>query len=1072
MQQVGNTFNLIADKKYIPALANLSPLQTAQAFTKREVMTPELRRLTEVNGWAKPLAESIPADQLTGSEALAPQRILEAIRMPQKPAAFFGNLIANRHVRDMANIQDNFARVHLATDLIKSDLGHAKVGIVDAGYKYASRNLRGLPTDAGVTIEQAINDLWKTNKYRGMAPDELRRAVTGALDREFGSSPRHFNAGVRLSRDWDNAQNRILLRARDENRRVLFAGPTTNADALIGNFLLFNFFFIRQTKFMARAMVANPGMARAVMAVAQSDLAEARREHAPPWLQNFLKVFDKYGVEMWANPAGLLGTYLFFRDTAETDEDASWLARQLGSGVGSALILPPGIEWLLNTAGYMGDAPVRDPFGAEVLNSFVKVVVNQTKGAGDAPGGGPWSGDWVQNRYRAIRSAFSGHAPGSERVPYVDAGATEDARFMATVAQVAREQGWSEDDIARDLASPNPTLIEEDNPVYEQAYDRYNRVDFIKLAARGVSPVPTAGYNSYWEDMKRVANGEMILLPGGEMVYTDEAVPPAIGADGEPIPASRDITSPVMAVPATDTETGEPVGTGETTLVINPGYNPYEDGIISAEDQRFLHAYKEEYGVWLGPEDFEEIERNQSNIDSQRDSIQAGSQTVAQLQYDLSIHDELGTAEGRYARDRWNAIRFGYVATPVVIEGTVYSPAALAELARDDEANGETLTAIADDWAESQGLTDALETQRTLEADFRDDHPAFDDYRLWQEDMRSVGGPEKWFEETGEFNPSAAAYLDEQRRLTSESGDMQAAQLATRDLAQAQAMVARATNAEDRAVARDLVNDAQRRLTAAQGGAGAAAALTESLQGTMAYYAVLGDRRTIYDEERPPANDSGAGRIVSGPGGTLSAAGTTGGTRGRADSGGGGAGGGGGGGDEPNYGNRIVNDLADYERDMQLVTAALGGTSLDSLFGYYRTAAEYELTMRGIQVPTLSAETQAYLAWATNQPAAANATPAEFDQQQTEAMQPYQDYWAAGGPFEHQTFGGGSQLFGGNPYGVEGAVVRGPTDNQAFRQLWQGDGNNGGGQGSPVGYGNNGADQVSVDDLIGAIFGR
>jgi ParB-like chromosome segregation protein Spo0J len=327
MQQVGNTFQMIAHNDYVPALANLSPVQTVKALTRGEIMTPEMTRIATAQGWYKPLAESVVHDQVTGSGALAPQRLLEALKIPggaKSPASLLGNLVANKHVRDMANAQDNWARHHLATHFIKKELIHAKQGLIDAGHLYARNNLTRNPL-AGDTIERAINDLWKKNGRRGMDPAELQRVVTAALDAQFGPSPRHFNAGVRISRDWDNASRRTLVAARDKNRTVLFSGPATNADQILSNMLLFNFFFARQTKFMLRQMVRNPGMARAVMAANQSDWAEARRRGAPDWLQNFIKVMDKYGIELWANPVGLVGTYIFFRYQAPSEDERNWV---------------------------------------------------------------------------------------------------------------------------------------------------------------------------------------------------------------------------------------------------------------------------------------------------------------------------------------------------------------------------------------------------------------------------------------------------------------------------------------------------------------------------------------------------------------------------------------------------------------------------------------------------------------------------------------------------------------------------------------------------------------------------
>lgn len=147
---------------------------------------------------------------------------------------------------------------------------------------------------------------------------------------------------------------------------------------------------------------------------------------------------------------------------------------------------------------------------------------------------------------------------------------------------------------------------------------------------------------------------------------------------------------------------------------------------------------------------------------NERDTIAAATESSRTLQIQEGEYRTLGTPEERGAFKLYNAIRFGSTRETVTIGGRRYSTGDL--VAMEDGAR----EALADQWAEETGNTEAVETVHTLRKEYRDAHPEYAAYSQWQAQLGDYnGGPLQWWQDAVKGNPNAERWyngLDEADR--------------------------------------------------------------------------------------------------------------------------------------------------------------------------------------------------------------------------------------------------------------------------------------------------------------------
>jgi hypothetical protein len=676
-----------------------------------------------------------------------------------------------------------------------------------------------------------------------------------------------------------------------EVQHALFANGSKNIEQALSRVFLFTFFMSRATVNYTREALKRPGLTRAVWAAWQSDEAEGRRRNGPKWLQNYLAFVNASGpVELLFEPTALLSTYLFFRDQASSPEDASWLSRITDK---SGLMLVPGLEFLANAAGYMGDDNPPDYFGTSSLRALFRNGVNLLNSFGMAPPGGPMVADYYDTAARKIRAELSGFLPGSENIAYTPAGGYQQFAFNAIIWEVARGNGWTDDQIARDLALPNSRLLDPDGDVYQEAYDRYAQGHAAEQGARMLSPVPVTGQFQAPQDLQAVENGEAIITEDGEIVPIG---PAAVVVD--------DATGPVQAEADTSTQPGQPTTDPAATLFNKPeGWNPYSDGLLTQPELTFLRAYKAAHGVWLSPEDIDALWQRRADTAASASAAVAGSDVPRELEGAFAQLDQVGTERGRFARTQWGNIAYGGITGRVVINGRAYDDTSLT--AAFGAPGSDARREAADVWVQQHGFSADLDAQREAVDAFKTAHPQYADYTRWVSEVSDYeGGPMAWWRQTASMNPSADQYW---REVVLPENNPHAQQA-------------------------DMTN-------------------------SNAYYAVLGARETVYDENQPPISETGGGTVATATGnaapGMLSP-----------DSG---DSGGGGGGSSQSLDQRIAEDLAEYQRDAAIVNAILG-TDYNNLAPIYQQAADYQLQAMGMSPPSLSTSARGYIQWASAQP--------------------------------------------------------------------------------------------------------
>ena len=493
---------------------------------------------------------------------------------------------------------------------------------------------------------------------------------------------------------------------------VGFTGPETNLDAFLKRTTMFHFWTARATKLYAVEAAKNP-----ILLQFWSQMLQHAGDNELAGVPHYAKNWIGYARSPlgWVNmtdPTALLGTWLFFSETADPDSKAHLtpFGAFFENGPGGNVMLNPLMQAALYAVGAMGrDARAPDVFGTgrierEMNNTLRSVwptvnawlIDNGMEGLSEDS---PYLDSSVV--IRTVASHLAGMLPGTQDVPMGDPSRSLDSQ----IAWIVRDQALKK----------NPALTP----------DQLDAMEQLALADHG-SPA--------YQDALSVANTSLSLTDRGGLL--------GILGFGARI-ASPFNDRPVLENRLDMQRRTGPLGLDKTAMDYATTGSVYD---IAGKDQQIAFA-------WDRASDGTFVLWNQYKADHP----DASDDEIDTMVLEAIANDDPAVRDaGRMGEisKQASAIRGAYILDPVVIGGQQWTSDAL----RHVDAQGRSdLAAL---WLDETGQAAALDTWYRQKDAFLADHPdlanawALKDYAAQYD-----GGPEQFVRDAIQVNPNYAQWV-------------------------------------------------------------------------------------------------------------------------------------------------------------------------------------------------------------------------------------------------------------------------------------------------------------------------
>jgi hypothetical protein len=601
-------------------------------------------------------------------------------------------------------------------------------------------------------------------------PDDEARAVFDALppvvggsrvSQTFGELALQYGVDAadakgfaeEMGRKWQSKIHNADADAVKDVNKALFNFEQKNADVVARRIAPYTMWMSRAYPFYFEQMIRHPGFAAAYYQMAEKTKQDAQSEGWPPALQMMTRLaYGPAGMMMMGNPFAMAGMFDFAMEETGgyTPENVSAVQQVLNETGKYGFSLLPWWQAGLNLTGYSGDSPIGlDPIGAygarKALGSTIKWAGTEL-GIGALAG----AGKPFEQAMQDVRSFLSGHLPGSEWVPPVDASQAANGQIRQVMLDnELRDMGWT-----RDYYLTMVMAAEEDPTGPEaQAVDQLHG---------SILDEEYAGGADWMRAKKEVARADMVnvmvsaVVPGpkssrqeGTLEYRGLAEQMWADEDGRP-----QIIPGVGPVP-TDSQFAQ-IDTGEYGISFR---SPGIANRLDPRDREFLAKWAERFGQEYRSGDVERLIKAASSVNQMQSlTPQAATLVTGQEQW-----NSIGTERERDMINTYYAIGFGESLVSIPSMNFTASAEQMAQL--DDASRWD----IAEAWMNENDPNGEVRNVLDLRDLYEESHPEYGAFATWKSDTRNQWGTAQAFRvEEVKNNPSFANFIEiETRKLRS-----------------------------------------------------------------------------------------------------------------------------------------------------------------------------------------------------------------------------------------------------------------------------------------------------------------